>query len=214
MADFSALKAAIQAVIKQNGNQEITGPILQEVLLSMVNTMGDGAINSLASALSTETTNRQNADGTLQQGINSEASTRWNADTTLQNNINSEANTRSSEDTALQNAINAIQTQIDNGYVYAGIATPSTSPATGKVFYIAVQAGTYTNFGTSFEVAENEIAVAMYNGSFDVKKVTIGRLVDSSLEQGSHNAIENDAVWQEFNRLKNQGYLIRDFARK
>ena len=31
--------------------------------------------------------------------------------------------------------------------MYAGIATPSTVPVSGKVFYMAIQAGTYTNFG-------------------------------------------------------------------
>lgn len=39
---YSTLKAAIQAVIKQNGNNEITGPILQQALLSMINSLGDG----------------------------------------------------------------------------------------------------------------------------------------------------------------------------
>lgn len=47
MADFSALKAAIQAAIRQNGNNEITGNIMQEILLSMVNTMGDASITPL-----------------------------------------------------------------------------------------------------------------------------------------------------------------------
>lgn len=39
---YSTLKAAIQAFIKQNGNNEITGPILQQALLSMINSLGDG----------------------------------------------------------------------------------------------------------------------------------------------------------------------------
>ena len=45
MANFSALKTSIQAAIRNNGNQEITGNLLQEILMSMVVTMGDGAIN-------------------------------------------------------------------------------------------------------------------------------------------------------------------------
>jgi phosphoglucomutase len=111
MANFSALKTAIQNAIKQNGNEEITGDVLQQILLSIVSTMGDGAINTIEQNLSNETTNRQGAD------------------------------------TQLQNAINAIKANIDNGYVYAGIAKPSTTPVSGKVFYAALQAGTYTNFG-------------------------------------------------------------------
>lgn len=42
MSDYSKLKAAIRQVIKQNGNNEITGDLLQQTLLSMVNTLGEG----------------------------------------------------------------------------------------------------------------------------------------------------------------------------
>ena len=84
MADFTALKTAIQTYIKQNGNEEITGEILQEILLSVVTTLGDGAINDLITALGNEVTARQQADGTLQQNITNEATARGNADTALQ----------------------------------------------------------------------------------------------------------------------------------
>lgn len=39
---YSTLRAAIQAAIKQNDNEEITGNLLQSVLLSIVNTVGAG----------------------------------------------------------------------------------------------------------------------------------------------------------------------------
>lgn len=42
MAQYATLKAAIAAVIKENGNQEITGDIMQSTLLSMVNSLGAG----------------------------------------------------------------------------------------------------------------------------------------------------------------------------
>lgn len=42
MANYNNLKTAIQAVIKANGNQEITGDILQNALLSMINSLGEG----------------------------------------------------------------------------------------------------------------------------------------------------------------------------
>ena len=51
MADFTALKAAIQAAIRQNGNNEITGNIMQGILLSMVNTIGDASIIPLMDAV-------------------------------------------------------------------------------------------------------------------------------------------------------------------
>lgn len=42
MANYNNLKTAIQGVIKANGNQEITGDILQNALLSMINSLGAG----------------------------------------------------------------------------------------------------------------------------------------------------------------------------
>lgn len=42
MANYNNLKSAIQSVIKANGNNEITGPILQAELLSMITTLGAG----------------------------------------------------------------------------------------------------------------------------------------------------------------------------
>lgn len=127
MADFSALKSTIQSYIKQNGNEEITGTILQDILLAMVQSLGDSAINGLVSDLASEATARQNADGTL------------------------------------NNSITAINNAISNGMVYAGIATPTGTPSSGKVFYIALQAGTYTNFGN--KTLTQGINILKYNGS-------------------------------------------------
>ena len=42
MSNYNSLKATIDANIKQNGNQEITGPILNSVLNQMVNILGTG----------------------------------------------------------------------------------------------------------------------------------------------------------------------------
>lgn len=51
------------------------------------------------------------------------------------------------------------------GYLFAGVATPSGTPATttGKVFYLAVEAGTYTNYGNIS--LPNGINVITKNGS-------------------------------------------------
>ena len=94
MSSFSALKTAIQAAIKQNGNNEITGDILQDILLSIVSTLGDSAINNLETGLSSEASTRGNADTTLQTNINNEATARQNADSQHQTNINNEATAR------------------------------------------------------------------------------------------------------------------------
>lgn len=42
MANYAVLKAAIEDVIKQNGNNEITGNLLQQALISIINVLGSG----------------------------------------------------------------------------------------------------------------------------------------------------------------------------
>ena len=77
MANYNGLMATISAAIRANGNEEITGQLLQGVLLTIVNKLGDG-------------------------------------------------------------------------YQFGGIATPSGTPtadADARVFYLAFQSGTYTNYG-------------------------------------------------------------------
>jgi hypothetical protein len=61
-----------------------------------------------ASALNSETANRQSTEITLQTNINSETTARQSADTTLQNNINAETTARASADASLQSNINSV----------------------------------------------------------------------------------------------------------
>lgn len=42
MANYATLKTAIQQVVKTNGNNEITGALLQQTLLAMINSLGVG----------------------------------------------------------------------------------------------------------------------------------------------------------------------------
>lgn len=62
---------------------------------------------------------------------------------------------------AVSDAINKLK---NAGYLYAGIATPSTNPGIpeGSVFYIANGKGTYTNFG-GINVTEDEVVVLYYD---------------------------------------------------
>ena len=160
MADFTALKTTIQTYIKQNGNEEITGNILQEVLLAMVQTMGDGAINDLVTDLSDEVTARQNAD------------------------------------TTLGNSLQEIHDAVDNGYVYAGIATPTGTPVSGKVFYFAVTEGTYTNFG-GLAVTQG-INILKYNGSEWSVEQVVG--IDEQPTAVSDSLVKSGGVAADVNR--------------
>ena len=54
MGTYEELKQAISAVIRENNNQEITGAILQNTLLSIINTVGSGA--TFAGIANTRTT--------------------------------------------------------------------------------------------------------------------------------------------------------------
>jgi hypothetical protein len=223
MADFSALKTAIQTYIKQNGNEEIKGEILQNILLSVVTTLGDSAINDLVTALANEVRARQNADGTLQQNITNEATARGNADTALDGRIDdeatarangdmalsnrlgstitaentaadqigAEAEARAAADTALQELIDGITENIANGYVYAGIATPSSTPVMGKVFYLALTAGTYTNFGST-EVSQG-INILKYNGSAWSLDAFVG--IDDTPTPNSPNLVKSGGAF-------------------
>lgn len=54
MGNYEELKAAVSSIIKTNGNQEITGAILQNVLLTIVSTIG---ANATFAGIATPTTN-------------------------------------------------------------------------------------------------------------------------------------------------------------
>lgn len=62
MANWDNLKAAIQDVIKENDNEEITGQVLQNTLLSIVNNLGE---NATFAGIATPTTNPGTPDGVI-----------------------------------------------------------------------------------------------------------------------------------------------------
>ena len=177
MSDFSALIASVQSYIRQNGNNEITGDILQEVLVGIINTLGTQAINALETGLSTEQT------------------TRANADTALGGRIDTEEGARQQADNALQTAIDGINTKLSEGAVYKGIATPSTTPpaVTGKVFYVAVQGGTYTDFG---DLSVTQGLNIIYNSGASWYVTNIINILDDVRPMDT-NLVNSDAVSKE-----------------
>lgn len=61
------------------------------------------------------------------------------------------------------------------GYIFKGVATPSTSAGTPdeNVFYIG-SAGEYSNFGATIEIPMGSIGVFKYNGSWICEQITTG----------------------------------------
>lgn len=67
----------------------------------------------------------------------------------------------------LNSVLNAMVTTIGAGYQYAGVAMPSTIPGSpdNRVFYIAITAGTYTNFG-GLVLSAGECAILKWDSSW------------------------------------------------
>lgn len=80
-----------------------------------------------------------------------------------------------------------------DGYVYAGIATAETNPGTptGKVFYFATAAGTYTNFGSL--VVTQGINILKYNGTAWSQEQLIG--IDDEPTDESNNLVNSGSIY-------------------
>lgn len=100
----------------------------------------------------------------------------------------------------VNNAIKkVIDTIIAGGYLYKGIAHPGDAAVTSdaNIFYIATEAGTYTNKG-GLVVADGEVAVLKYNGSWS-KEVT-----------GAATAAQVSALGHEVGELETDVANIED----
>lgn len=95
-----------------------------------------------------------------------------NAITDINNALSEEISTRQENDTIL---INAIKNAFNDGYLFAGVATPSTNPGTpnGKVFYIANGKGIYTNFGGLEVTDDDDFAIFTYDNAWAKSNVAI-----------------------------------------
>ena len=209
MADTTALKNRIRAAIKANDNQEITGPVLQQALLDIVDEL-NGATETEADArqsgdstlqqnITAEKNRAEGAESTLQQNIAAEKNRAEGAESTLQQNIAAEKNRAEGAETQLNSLITGIKNNIDNGYVYAGIATPSGTPVSGKVFYLAKEAGTYANFGNL--VLTQGINVLKYNGSVWLQEQLIE--IDDEPDINSNNLVKSCGVMKWAGRMVN-----------
>lgn len=78
--------------------------------------------------------------------------------------------------------LNTIINVIGANFQYAGIATPDTNPGTPdpNVFYLAAQAGTYTNFG-GIVLGDGEVAALTWNGTWTKRVSGIGGVISMDL---------------------------------
>lgn len=200
MANSDAIRAIINAHIKTNRKQEITGKILNSVLNQMV-TDKDAGISEEAKLrtaederieglINKEIGDRESADAEIQGALTKEVAARKDADTTINNALSEEKTARQDADTNISNALaeektareegdtsllNAIRDAFSKGYLFAGVATTDTNPGTpeGKVFYIANGKGIYTNFG-GFEVTDDDdFAIFTYDDAWAKSNVAI-----------------------------------------
>lgn len=190
MSQYSNLKASIAAVIKENGNNEITGNLLQQTLLAMVNSLG---ANYQFRGIAAPTTN----PGTPDQNVFYFASTpgtytnfggwvladgeiailkwngAWSKDSTgaasleKLNQLGQEVATIPIVSVS-QNTLLIGNTPICSvaGYDYIGAAFPSTNPGTpnANVIYSAYTAGIYANMG-NIKVYDGELKLITFTKS-------------------------------------------------
>ena len=159
MANYDILKESIAAVIKENGNQEITGNLLQQTLFAMVNTLGGGYEFA---------------------GVADQAVIPGTPDTKLFYIAAGPGVYANFGGITVNNGELAIffipegygswykqSAQITNsGMFFGGIVGPASSPTVtdNKTFYIATTPGTYTNF-SNLIVAAGELVIFTYSGS-------------------------------------------------
>lgn len=187
MANYANLKSAIQQVIKTNGNNEITGALLQQSLLAMINSLG--AYYQFI-GIATPETNPETNPGTPDQRVFYIGSagtypnfgpavvpdgnmgvfyydSGWHFGT-VAFPIGAGTITETNLASSLVNKL------FSTGYKFVGIATPSTSPGTPdqNVFYIG-GAGTYSNF-SNLVVPAGHIGALKYNGTWALETVQVG----------------------------------------
>lgn len=124
MTNSDAIRAIINAHIKTNRKQEITGKILNSVLNQMV-TDKDAGISEEAELraaederierlINKEIGDRESADTEIQDALTKEVAARKDADTTINNALSEEKTARQDADTNISNALSDEKTAREN----------------------------------------------------------------------------------------------------
>lgn len=204
--NYQSLINSIRSNIYNNGNNEITGDLLQQVLISMITALGAGY---QFAGIATPSTNPGTPDErTFYLGAAGEYpnfgpavipsgelavfyyDSSWHYGS-IPFPIGDGSITQSKLSSELLSKLLA-------GYVYAGIATTNGNPGTPirDCFYITATSGTYTNYG-GFSVSNSEIAIFKYstaNASWSKDSVSMSGLINAvitAMTEGSSYQISS-----------------------
>lgn len=114
----------------------------------------------------------------------------------------------------LQQVLLSIVNSIGGGYLFKGVATPSTDVGTPdqNVFYIG-GAGTYGNFGASCTVPVGSIGIFSYNGSWSCSVLKLYDGVDDKPIENSDNLVKSGGVYKhsmDFAENIENGFIVYD----
>lgn len=98
--------------------------------------------------------------------------------------------------TNMQSTLLGMITSLASGYLFKGVATPSTSPGTPdeNVFYLT-GAGTFANMGSTVTIPVGSIGVFKYNGSWSSSLVKIFEGIDNTPTGNSDNPVKSGGVY-------------------
>lgn len=191
MGNFDDLRTSIAEVIKQNGNEEITGDVLQFILLEMVSGLGAGY--RFLGTCNTQT-EPQEPDGAAFyiggageylnfNGISPTVADgyvcffKWDGSAWSYSLLKVSQPVDDEITDGGQNPVKggAIYDEFQKlraaGYLFAGVATPLTDPGvvTERVFCLATAAGEYSNFGEGFTLPYG-LSILLFDGQDWSKK--------------------------------------------
>lgn len=218
MANYATLIAAIQETIAANGNNEITGPILQQVLVSITNALGSGyQFIGIATPETTPGTPDQRVFYIGSAGTYPNFGpavipagnlaifyydSSWHYGS-VAFPLGDGTVTEPKLATALANKLFA------DGYKFAGIATPSTTPGTPnqQVFYVGA-AGQYSNFGSPTKtVAAGYLGFFKYNNGWTLETVAVGKDYDEELQDIKDDLYGTDVVHVTGTIVRSEGAI-------
>ena len=225
------MKTAIAEVIRQNGNEEITGDVLQFILLEMVSGLGAG-YRFLGTC--TPQTEPQQPDGAaFYVGASGEYAnfggvtvdtgyicffkwdgSEWSASPLKVSQPVDSQITEGGQNPVKGGAIfDEFRKLRDGGYLFAGLAFVNMEPVmTEKVFYLAVDGGTYAYFNSL--VVPQGISVLKWNGSqWSVQTLWT---VDNAPTEDSDGLVKSGSVWTglagKVDKVNGKGLSEADFT--